>query len=188
MEELFTKYTGTEIILFLITLAAAIKGFFTFWDWAYAKLKGLFQKETDEKCKDDAVAKQLEAISAQMADIREGHKEDKKEILNHIKDINIQHSLDRQELIKKIDETKTTISVLLSSDKDDIKSWITEKHHYFCYEKKVIDDYSLDCIEKRYQHYLDEGGYSYVATLMNEIRRLPKVSMLRDSEKEENKK
>ena len=36
-----------------------------------------------------------------------------------------------------MEETKTTIGVLLASDKDDIKSWITEKHHYFCYEKGV---------------------------------------------------
>ena len=80
------------------------------------------------------------------------------------------------------------MSILLASDKDDIKSWITEKHHYFCYEKKVIDDYSLDCIEKRYQHYVDEGGNSYVATLMREIRALPKVSMLKEHDKDEYRK
>ena len=87
-----------------------------------------------------------------------------------------------------MEETKKTMSILLASDKDDIKSWITEKHHYFCYEKKVIDDYSLDCIEKRYQHYVDEGGNSYVATLMREIRALPKVSMLKEHDKDEYRK
>ena len=102
--------------------------------------------------------------------------------------INAQHILDRQELIKKIDETNATISVLLASDKDDIKSWITEKHHYFCYERKCIDYQSLDCIEKRYGHYVDEGGNSFVADLMNEIRALPKVSTLKEIEMENKKK
>ncbi len=188
MEELLTKYTVTEIILFVFALATAIKGFFMLWDFFYDRIKKHFTKATTQEQEKTDLTKQLADISTQIESIREGHKEDKAEIVSQIKNINVQHSIDRQELIKKIDETKTTISVLLASDKDDIKSWITEKHHYFCYEKKVIDDYSLDCIEKRYQHYLDEGGNSYVATLMNEIRRLPKVSMLRDSEKEENKK
>ena len=36
---------------------------------------------------------------------------------------------------------------------DDIKSWITEKHHYYCYSQEWIDDYSLDCIERRYKQF-----------------------------------
>lgn len=187
MEELLKQYTGTEIVLFVLALATAIKGFFTLWDWFYDRLKNHFKKQHEQQDSKEDITEQLANIAKQMGDIREGHKDDKAEILEQIKNINIQHALDRQELIKKVEETKSTISVLLASDKDDIKSWITEKHHYFCYEKKVIDDYSLDCIEKRYQHYLDEGGNSYVATLMQEIRALPKVSMLRDIDKENKK-
>ena len=41
---------------------------------------------------------------------------------------------------------------------------------------------------KRYRHYVDEGGNSYVADLMNEIRALPKVSMLKEIEMENKKK
>ena len=59
-------------------------------------------------------------------------------------------------------------------DKDDIKAWITQQHHYFCYELKCIDDFSLDCIEKRFKHYQDENGNSFVENLMNELRTLPK--------------
>lgn len=188
MEELFTKYTLTEIILFIFALATTLKGFFTLWDFFYNRIKKHFTKETNEKQEKTDLIQQLADISAQIESVRDGQKEDKTEILEQVKNINIQHALDKQELIKKIDETKTTISVLLASDKDDIKSWITEKHHYFCYEKKVIDDYSLDCIEKRYKHYVDEGGNSYIATLMNEIRALPKVSMLKEIERENEKK
>ena len=36
-----------------------------------------------------------------------------------------------------------------------------------------IDDYSLDCIERRYKHYIDEGGNSFIGQLMIEIRKLP---------------
>ena len=170
MEELFTKYTLTQIILFIFVFATSLKGFFTLWDYFYDKIKKHFKEETEEEQDKIDITKQLADISAQ------------------IENINAQHMLDRQELIKKIDETNATISVLLASDKDDIKSWITEKHHYFCYECKCIDYQSLDCIEKRYRHYVDEGGNSYVADLMNEIRALPKVSMLKEIEMEKKEK
>lgn len=81
------------------------------------------------------------------------------------------------ELNEKIKTLTTKINILVDSDKDDIKSFITDKHHYFVYEKKWIDDHSLDCIEKRYKHYTDEGGNSFIATLMSEVRALPKQSL-----------
>ena len=82
--------------------------------------------------------------------------------------------------IKQFDALQKSIEMLIESDKDDIKSWLVEKHHYFCYEKGYIDDYSLDCMERRYRHYADEGGNSYAATLMAEVRALPKMSMMKD--------
>ena len=82
------------------------------------------------------------------------------------------------------DEGNILLTVWFSGNtreyKDDIKSWLVEKHHYFCYEKGYIDDYSLDCMERRYRHYADEGGNSYAATLMAEVRALPKMSMMKD--------
>ena len=75
-----------------------------------------------------------------------------------------------------IERIEKSIDLLLASDKDDIKAWITQQHHYFCYQLGYIDDYNLDCIEKRYGHYKDEGGNSFVHGLMEEIRALPKVN------------
>ena len=40
----------------------------------------------------------------------------------------------------QIEKMSKAINILIDSDKDDIKSWITEKHHYFCYELGYIDD------------------------------------------------
>lgn len=73
--------------------------------------------------------------------------------------------------LKEINEK---IDLLIQSDKDDIKSYITREHHYYCYQKKWIDDYTLDCIERRYNHYKEEGGNSFIEGLMKEIRSLQK--------------
>ena len=75
---------------------------------------------------------------------------------------------------KALEKMQKQIDLLIESDKDDIKAYITKEHHYFCYEKGWIDDYSLDCIEKRYGHYVEEKGNSFVKSLMIELRSLPK--------------
>lgn len=70
-----------------------------------------------------------------------------------------------------IQTVKQSVELLIESDKNDIKAWITEKHHYFI-RQGWIDDYSLDCIERRFKCYQREGGNSYVEELVNEIRKL----------------
>ena len=66
--------------------------------------------------------------------------------------------------------------MLIESDRDDIKSFITREHHRFCYQVGWIDDFSLDCIEKRYKHYKNEGGNTFIDGFMEELRALPKSS------------
>ena len=66
------------------------------------------------------------------------------------------------------------IDLLIDSDRDAIKSQITREHHRFCYELEEIDDFSLDCLEKRYKHYADEGGNSFIKGFMQDLRKLPR--------------
>lgn len=85
-----------------------------------------------------------------------------------------QHEQEIKKLDSSIAELSKMINLLIESDKDDIKAFITRQHHYFVYQKGWIDDYSLDCIEQRYRHYQNQGGNSFIYTLMKELRRLPK--------------
>ena len=150
MAELITNYSWSEIVLFVIAFAAAIKGVVTFWDWGKDRLRKVYDKED-----------KIEEI--------------KSLIVENIKQMNEFSNIQAQ-TINEIQHLKENITNLTASDKDDIKAWITEKHHHFCYDIKYIDDYSLDCIEKRYAHYVDEGGNSFISKLMEEIRNLPKIS------------
>lgn len=84
------------------------------------------------------------------------------------------HDQQLQEIRENLKDIKKLVNLLIDSDKDDIKQSITKDHHYFCYKLGSIDDYSLDCMEKRYSHYKDEGGNSFVKTLMEEVRALPR--------------
>lgn len=156
--ELFNTFSGTSIIIFIVMLAFAIKGVVTFVDWGYGRLKQYFDK-------------------------KHGNQENKEKILEKLDS----HSKDILEIKEAFAQQQKLINLLVNSDRDDIKAWITEKHHFYCYEKKYIDDYTLDCIEKRFRHYEDEGGNSFVATLMQEIRALPKISMVMEDNNKDKK-
>lgn len=149
MLELFKTYSIDEIVMFILLLALAIKGIVDLYDW--------FKKRFREPIEEEMT-----------------HEEQKQEIIDRL-NTHEGNILECKECLNKILDT---INILIDSDKDDIKSWITEKHHYFCYEVKCIDDYSLQCIEARYKHYKDEKGNSFIDKLMDDIRALPIVSVI----------
>ena len=86
-----------------------------------------------------------------------------------------------KDLVKDVENLTRKIDVLVQSDKDAIKAFITRQHHYFCYKVGSIDDQSLDCVEKRYTHYKEQGGNSYIHHLMEELRILPKDLNFKDA-------
>lgn len=75
----------------------------------------------------------------------------------------------------EMEKILNAVELFLESDRNNIKSWIVEKHHHFCYEVKAIDYFSLESIERKYEHYKKEDGNSYVTTLMEELKALPKI-------------
>lgn len=163
MINLFELYSVSEIIIFFIIFCLAIKELVTFYDWGKTRIQQGYNKNLQQKEKEDDVQSKLAEMNKTFAQKEECFAEKKQEINNGFKSL--------EEQIKQLADN---VNLLISSDKDDIKSHITEKHHYFCYEKKWIDDYSLDCLEKRFGHYKAEGGNSFILDLMNEIRALPK--------------
>ena len=159
MHDLLTNYSLEQIIMFVVILALALKGLIDFYDWAKKRFNAVTTKEH----------------------LKLNEKASIKEDIDKLYQIQVTQN-------ESIDKLTQSVNLLLQSDKDEIKAWITEKHHYFCYELKCIDDFSLDCIEKRFAHYKDEGGNSFIAALMAEIRALPKVSMLKEIEMKNKKK
>ena len=147
MLDFLKNYSLTDIAIFIIMFAFAIKGLIDFYDWA----KNRLNKTTDKKYT---------------------NKEIQKKVLDTLECHN-----------NEIAKMSKAINILINSDKDDIKAWITEKHHYFCYDLGYIDDYNLQCIEARYKHYKEENGNTFIDGFMTDIRALPIVSVINKKEK-----
>lgn len=152
MLALLQKYTVSEILVFIVLLASAIKGIISFIDWGHEKIKKAFKKgynEIDEKKK---IQQRLDEDGELIASLQEQQAETDK-VLNR--------------LSEKID-------LLIASDVDDIRQTITKEHHKFCYKQGWIDDFSLQCLENLFSHYVEEGGNSFIKGFMDELRALPK--------------
>lgn len=158
MLELLAAYSLTEILIFIIMLAVAIKGVVSYVEWATEKLKKKYGGKTKAELQEE-IQEELD-------------EEAKNNILQGRLLLGEQKMKDHEE---KIDKLTQMVELLLTSDRDNIKAYIVEKHHYFCYNKKWIDDYSMDCLEKKYETYKKENGNSYVGDLMKELRALPKA-------------
>lgn len=145
MTTLLSSYSITQIILFIVVFSLAVKGVIDFLDWAKGKMKVVYDKKKTEEDSEKSVTERIDNLESSIKDIADS-----------------------------VSKVTDKVDLLLESDKDAIKAYITREHHYFCYQKEWIDDYSLDCLERRYDHYIEEHGNSFIEQLMNEVRALPK--------------
>lgn len=152
MIDLLQNYSLSDVFIFTIFLALATKSLISFFDWVYARIKKVFDKEHSKLTKEEELERKLQRES---------------QVMNTL-------SANQKATDSILQDLSAKIDMLIDSDKDDIKSYITREHHYFCYQVGWIDDFSLDCLERRYQHYADEGGNSFIEGFMDELRALPK--------------
>lgn len=144
MKELFTQYSISEIVIFSLILAIFVKEAVSVIKF----FKGEFDYTYGNKQKKE---EQIKFFTNEIAEIRENFKQ----------------------INSRLDAVSNSIILLTESDKDDIKGWIVSQYHKFM-AQGWIDDFTMDTLEKRYSHYVEEGGNSYIETLMNELRELPK--------------
>lgn len=152
MVALLQQYSLSEIFMFTIFLALAIKSLISFFDWAYDRVNKIFNRQN---CKIN-------------------YKKELERRLQHGSEIMSTLEKDQKKTDETLDNLTKKIDMLIDSDKDAIKSYITKEHHYFCYEVGWIDDFNMDCLERRYNHYADEGGNSFIGGFMEQLRVLPK--------------
>ena len=89
----------------------------------------------------------------------------------------------------KVDGLADRVSVLEEDSRlnkerflQEARATIIDKHHYFCYRVKAIDDISLQYLESLLIDYEKEGGDGYIHNLMEDIRKLPSLEAQQLSE------
>lgn len=161
MIELLSDLSLTQIALIIFMIAIAIKELITLIDFFSKKIKSTMNKEQETKDEKQEILNEINKIHESMSKNEEEHKTITS-CIEEMKEENKQMFSHQQEIL----------DMLVESDIDDIKSYIVKQYHAFS-AQGWIDDFSMDVIEKRYEHYQKEGGNSYAKHLVERLRQLP---------------
>lgn len=144
MLDLFSNYSVGDVIIFIVIIALAVKEFLSLCDFFFKKLDDKFTGRYKSKSDKQKLYEEIENLTNMMKEVQDTQKQSQ-EIMN----------------------------VLVQSDIEDIRSWVVRQYHYFKKNPELkIDDFEMDCIEKRFQCYEKEGGNSYIHDLVDEIREM----------------
>lgn len=154
IEALFSQYSIEALILLIVMLGFSIKVISELWEWFYNKFKDHFSFRTQRDQDHQQLISEIKELSSEI-------KSTKKEI-----------QFLKQDMNQFSKEMKITTERL----QENTRNYIIDKHHYFCFKIKAIDDLSLQSLERRFLYYKAAGGNSFIDGLMEEIRKLPRLS------------
>lgn len=161
MIELLTTYSLVEILVFIFIILAALKEGWSLIDFFKNKAKNNYDKNASEDKRIEEIFDRLATFEKNIQQAWEKEQDLYGEFVEF-----------KKECYDHFEATNAKLEILTQSDKDSIKSWIVEKHHLFV-KQGWVDDFNMDAIERRFTHYEEEGGNSYVCDLMKELRKLP---------------
>lgn len=78
------------------------------------------------------------------------------------------------EITDKLNKMEDTLSLVQERLQENTRSYLIDAHHKYVYESQIIDDITLQSLERRYLYYKRAGGDSFIEKLMQEIRELPR--------------
>lgn len=152
IQDLFSQYSIEALIIIVIAVAVVAKYVLELIDWFKNKMSKHFGTQVDEDRWHEEIMNNLKGL-----------KESSDNIDNRM-----------SQLDKRMSNVELRIAKNTDRLQENARSWLIDKHHYFCYKVKYIDDASLEVIERRYLYYKSDGGNSYIDTLMDDIRNLPR--------------
>lgn len=180
---LFAQYSAVEIVVLLILIGTSIKFISELLDWFIKKARIYFNKEYSSEItqtnlieKIDEVSLKIDSLSNQISNLEQRVDKTEKSI-NSLKDKvhdlgNTVNKLDHQ--IKKTDEN---VKIVQERLQNQTKSRLIELHHKYMYEYQMIDDIGLQSMEREYLYYKAAGGNTFIDTLMEEVRALPRPTL-----------
>lgn len=165
MLNLLAAYSLQEIVIFIVLLCVAFKEVVAFFKWLKELYNDKFNNDVNKMTKEQTLEQHYEIYTKQ-------HEETIEKC--NILDKKIDDLIDMfNNRFKSIEEK---IDVLTASDKDDIKSWLVEKYNFYKENSsRPISYHTMETIEKRYSHYKEEGGNSFIdETIMPGLRMMAK--------------
>lgn len=182
LQDLLTNYSLEALIILIISILVSIKFIYEIGKWCYDKLSQYFNGKANEVAQQeiitssiDNVAKVVSELDINIKNLQEQNQEISEQMSNLANDLtSVKESVDI--VHKRTNDLNEQMKLTTARLQESTRNYIIDKHHYFCYKVKAIDNYSLSNLERRYQYYREAGGNSFITMLMNELRALPRLT------------
>jgi len=162
MIELLSTMSGTQVMITSVLILLALKEVISLGEFFDIRIRKRFEGEAEVKNGQDEV---IDKINNLYSKLDEYHN-DQLKFYGEFNDF-------KEDCSKRFEQQESQLKLLTESDRDDIKGWLVEKHD-LCIEKGFIDNFTLEVVEKRFDHYKEEGGNSFAETLVSDMRMLPR--------------
>jgi hypothetical protein len=110
----------------------------------------------------------IESVSSSVHEIRQTSEENDRALSKRLES----YESKNDQIDLKIDAVRDNVIMMIESDKESNCSFITIEYYNAIY-RGYIEVYVLQAVERRYERYLQENGDSFIANLMEELRKLP---------------
>lgn len=167
----------------IVLLVAAIKCVGELFEWLYQRLKKYFDIKDEKAERHEEIMKKLDLFEMKFNEQEKINKRRDQEIQKISNQLDAQdktsaelsHVIDAQ--IIKFADVESQLKILNDRTQDSTRAYLIDRHHHFCYQVKAIDDMSLQDLERRFMYYKAAGGNTFIDSLMEEVRNLPRLTL-----------
>lgn len=183
IETLLSQLSVEGIILVVVLFLVSVKFLGELFEYVYTKLKRYFNVKDEQQ-------ERHEEIIASLNTLKDDFQEQKEKGVERDARIDkISAQLDEQDRdteglrkvldsqITKFTDMEAQVKTLCERMQDSTRAYIIDKHHHFCYQIHAIDDMSLQDLERRFMYYKAAGGDTFIDSLMEEVRALPRLTV-----------
>ena len=183
LNTLLSQFSIEGLILLGVLFLVAVKFVGELFEYCYNKIKKYFDIKDEKEERHEEIMNSLKELKQQVSEQEELSKERSKQITNlsvqlkEQKDKSqiFQKAIDNQ--IVKFTDFETQLQNLCDRMQDSTRAYIIDKHHHYCYQIGAIDDMALQDIERRFMYYKAAGGNTFIDSMMEEVRNLPRLTL-----------
>lgn len=172
---LFSNYSFEQIVIAVIVGLLVIKIITELIKYFYDKFRNYFGMKTKKETWEHNTSEDLSYIKDKV-DYLETAADQRKERLIAVENKIIENEAHDKKISQQMDELMDDMKLVHERLQENTRSFLIDSHHKFCNDIQGIDDQSLQSMERRYLYYKAAGGDSFIDTLMDEVRTLPRIN------------
>lgn len=183
LDSLLSQFSMESLVIMVVLLVAAIKCVGELFEWLYQRLKKYFDIKDEKAERHEEIMRKLDLFEMKFNEQEKINKRRDQEIQKISNQLDAQdktsaelsHVIDAQ--IIKFTDVESQLKILNDRTQDSTRAYLIDRHHHFCYQVKAIDDMSLQDLERRFMYYKAAGGNTFIDSLMEEVRNLPRLTL-----------